>query len=647
MKRQMCGLSAIIDFEPNERLLQPLLAMHECIRHRGPDGEGFMVIDAAWHAIGARTAPELERSAMANLRVGTAFRWLRIQDPGEAAAQPMSSSDGSVWLMFNGEIYNFREIRRELEQLGYRSVSVGDTEVILAAYLQWGAGCFGRLNGMWAMILVDLRDRKILISRDRFGIKPLFYYRDQNRILIASEVKQLLAAGAPAIANRSALARFIRGLRPATPEETFFRDIFAQPAATFAEIRLQDPTALCFEPYWRLDPVPTAPAPPLEEACAILNDLLAESVSEHMVAQARIGHLISGGLDSSLLAALAAPIYARRGERGMAASMAMTSAKAYDESSYIDQVVAALHLQSVRAELTSVWLKNNIDRVTRAQEEPVAGMAVAGQFLAYEAAAHHGARVVLDGQGADEIFAGYPRHQYTVLKDYLRRGALTALLRELGSLWRHDARFLRDTWRLRVIPRLAHGWGRHPRQPASGFLRTTDIQSPAQCRAPPQQRFSALDAELLNDVLAGNLRPALAVTDRNSMAHSIEARVPYVDQRIIEFAFQLPDHFKIGGGKRKRILRLLAERYLPKAIVGRVDRIGFGVPIEQWLTTNFRSELAALPDSEIFKCSTLFDQSRLRSYIEGYLAGRHHDSGTVWRLYALEVWARVHAVSAD
>ena len=224
----MCGLSAIIDFEPNERLLQPLLAMHECIPHRGPDGEGFMVIDAACHAIGARTAAELERSAMGNLRVGMAFRWLRIQDPGEAAAQPMSSSDGSVWLMFNGEIYNFREIRRELEQLGHRFVSVGDTEVILAAYLQWGTGCFGRLNGMWAMILADLRDRKIIISRDRFGIKPLFYYRDQKRILIASEVKQLLAAGAPAVANRSALARFIRGLRPATPEETFFRDIFAQ-----------------------------------------------------------------------------------------------------------------------------------------------------------------------------------------------------------------------------------------------------------------------------------------------------------------------------------------------------------------------------------------------------------------------------------
>ena len=136
---------------------------------------------------------------------------------------------------------------------------------------------------------------------------------------------------------------------------------------------------------------------------------------------------------------------------------------------------------------------------------------------------------------------------------------------------------------------------------------------------------SALDQELLTDVFTGNLRPVLAMTDRNAMAHSIEARVPYVDRRIIEFAFRLPDRYKIGAGKRKRILRLLAERYLPKAIVGRVDRIGFGVPIEQWLTTGFRAELAALPDGAVFARSTIVDRSRLRDYIDGFLAGRHHE----------------------
>ena len=645
----MCGLSAIVDFEPSERLLQAMLAMHARIPHRGPDGEGFAVLDADWKAVGARTTSELHSSAPPRLRVGMAFRWLQIQDPGEAAAQPMASPDSSVWLMFNGEIYNFREIGQELAQLGHRFASVSDTEVILAAYMQWGSDCFRRLNGMWAIVLLDLRDRKIVISRDRFGIKPLFYHRSQKRLIIASEVKQLLAAGAPALANRPAVARFVANLRPAMPEETYFEDIFAQPAATFAEIGLQAPADISFQPYWRLDgaAVDPAAAPPLGDTCAKLDDLLKQSVAEHMVAQAPLGHLISGGLDSSLLAALAAPNYPRRGKRGMGASMVLPAgASRYDESAYIDQVVTALQFESFRSELSSDWLKANIGRITTAQEEPVAGMAVAGQFLAYETAARHGARVVLDGQGADEIFAGYPRHQFTVLKDHIRRRALVPLLRESTSLLRHDAQVLRDFWRLTILPRLGRGLRLGSRAAAPDFLRLQGNHGPPRRMSAARcgTGSSALDQELLTDVFIGNLRPVLAMTDRNAMAHSIEARVPYVDRRIIEFAFGLPDRYKIGAGKRKRILRLLAERYLPKAIVARVDRIGFGVPIEQWLATGFRAELAALPDGAVFGRSTLVDRSRLRDYIDEFLAGRHHESGTIWRLYAIDVWARAYAV---
>jgi asparagine synthase (glutamine-hydrolysing) len=644
----MCGLSAIIELEPDERLLESLLAMHECIPHRGPDGEGFTTVDGVWQATSARSAAELRRLASRELRLGLAFRWLQIQDPGEAAAQPMASRDGSVWLMFNGEIYNFQEIRRELEQHGHRFTSASDTEVILAAYLQWGSGCFSRLNGMWAMVLLDLRARKIVVSRDRFGIKPLFYYLGRKRLIIASEIKQLIAAGAPAIANRAAVTRFIRGLRPATPEQSFFQDILAQPAATFAEISLQTPAEFSFVPYWHLDasPVDPAAAPPLNEACNMLDELLTRSVAEHMVAQAPLGHLISGGLDSSLLAALAAPNYSRRGRRGMGASMVLTAGPGcYDETTYIDQVVTALKFESFRAELSSASLKADIDRITKAQEEPVAGMAVAGQFLAYQTAARHGARVVLDGQGADEIFAGYPRHQYTVLRDYLRHRAVFSLLRELTSLGRGDARFFLDIWRSRIVPRLARGLGLGKTNPA--FLRPEGNQLCAKREREARHvlQSGGLTEELLIDVLAGNLRPALAVTDRNAMAHSIEARVPYVDRRIIEFAFQLPDCYKIGDGQRKRVVRLLAERYLPKAIVSRVDRIGFGAPIEQWLKSDFHAELSRLADGDVFRRSTLVDRSGLGAYLNDFLSGQHHDSGTVWRLYAIDVWARVYAVT--
>jgi asparagine synthase (glutamine-hydrolysing) len=318
----------------------------------------------------------------------------------------------------------------------------------------------------------------------------------------------------------------------------------------------------------------------------------------------------------------------------------------YDESIYIDQIVAALRFQSFRAEFSSAWLKANIDRISQAQEEPVAGMAVAGQFLAYETAAHHGARVVLDGQGADEIFAGYPRHQHTVLKDYLRRRALSALWHEVISLWRRDARFFGDLWRLRILPRLAHLLAFEKGGAALDFLQPQGGEPPSklQSESPEGAPWTALGKELSTDVLTGNLRPVLAVTDRNAMAHSIEARVPFVDRRIVEFAFRLPDNYKIGDGKRKRILRLLAERYLPKSIVTRVDRIGFGAPIEQWLRTDFRTELLALPGGDVFGRSTLVDPLRLGAYINEFLAGQHHDAGTIWRLFGVDRWARVYSV---
>ena len=192
---------------------------------------------------------------------------------------------------------------------------------------------------------------------------------------------------------------------------------------------------------------------------------------------------------------------------------------------------------------------------------------------------------------------------------------------------RHDAQVLRDFWRLTILPRLARGLRLGRRAAAPDFLRLQGNHGPPRRMSAARcgTGSSALDQELLTDVFIGNLRPVLAMTDRNAMAHSIEARVPYVDRRIIEFAFGLPDRYKIGAGKRKRILRLLAERYLPKAIVARVDRIGFGVPIEQWLTTGFRAELAALPDGAVFARSTIVDRSRMRDYIDEFLAGRHHE----------------------
>jgi asparagine synthase (glutamine-hydrolysing) len=652
----MCGLSAIVDFGPGEGLLDALLAMHAQIPHRGPDGEGFCLVDDRWRSLrlDERSGSRGEAFSAA-LRAGLAFRWLQIQDRSEAAAQPMASGDGSILLLFNGEIYNFRELRLELKAIGYSFRSESDTEVILAAYCQWGKEMFGRLEGMWAIVVLDLRARKLFMSRDRFGIKPLFYHVRGSRLMIASEVKQLLAAGVPPVANSSAVTRFIRGSRPESPEQTFFAAVASQPAATYAELDLQEPLGeLRFMPYWRLAP-PTGlvtDASSLEASCRELDGLLTRLVAEHMVGPVPMGILISGGLDSSVVAALAATPFAGRGERGMGFSMVLNrSYNRYDETAHIDQVVSAFSYRSCRVELTPAWLKANIERVSRTQEEPVAGVAVAGQYLTFELAAKHGVRVVLDGQGADELFAGYPRHQVAYLTDCVRRLAFSALFAELVALLRRDRRFFGEVWKARVARQLERVFGGGKEQPVD-FIRDQGATSRANVPSRPSAgimeagaRDSALGEVLRKDVLTGNLRAVLALSDRNSMAHSIEARVPYVDRRIVEFAFQLPDRYKIGEGQRKLILRKLGARHLPQEIVARVDRIGFGAPIHQWLLQEFESELGALPEGPAFRNSISIERTRMSRFIERFLSGRHNDAGTIWRLYAVDQWARAYAVT--
>jgi asparagine synthase (glutamine-hydrolysing) len=556
----------------------------------------------------------------------------------------MLSKHGTACVLFNGEIYNFREVRADLERLGHRFVSVGDTEVLLAAYAQWGVECFRHLNGMWAIIIVDIRRGRIVISRDRFGIKPLFYHLNGNRLLISSEIKQIIAAGARPVANRSAVARFIRGVRPAQPEETFFEGIFAQPAATYAEIPLgAPPSSLSFIPYWQLEPVPLNPVPALADAASQLEALLRQSVSEHLLGQAPAGQLISGGLDSSVLAALARPVYASRGEAGVGASMVLDSpAERYDESIYIDEVSRALNFRSFKTTMSAAWLKANVTRATWTQEEPLAGIAVVGQFLAYETAGRQGLRIVLDGQGSDELFAGYPRHQTLALLDRLRRGAVIDVLLELAALVRHDPGFFKETWRLRIAPRLARLFGIERKIRRPDFLREIDT---AQAEPAPQLAGgTALTRSLMTDVCTYNLKSTLSFTDRNSMAHSIEARVPYVDQRIVEYAFSLPDQYKIGGGERKHILRTVARNLLPPLIVDRVDRVGFGAPIQRWVSNDLRDELRTLADSPAFEPSGLIDRAGLRDYVTAFLAGEHHDAATLWRIYAVNRWSLAYSV---
>jgi asparagine synthase (glutamine-hydrolysing) len=641
----MCGISALVDRSAPADGLETLVRMHAPIRHRGPDGEGFLLVDPA---VGAqRLSSAYEAAPPSRLLAGLAFRRLKILDLTEAAAQPMASPDRALWIAFNGEIYNFRELRGELQARGREFRSSGDTEVALAAFEAWGEGCLERLDGMWAMVILDLRRRRLFASRDRFGIKPLYWAARGPRLLLASEIKQILAADRERPrANRGLVARYLRGRRLPCLEETFFEGVRAVPPATWFEVPFDGGPmeAPPFRRYWDLaDHYCRDPHPPphaYDHALARFRSILGDAVASHDLADVTVGSLLSGGLDSSTLVGLQSGISAARGRALPTFSFGFPGAPAeLDELRYVDAVLERYPLPSHRTSYDAAWVAANAPAVVRAMEEPPLSLAALAQYRVFQLCREHGATVVLDGQGADEIFAGYGYHQRALLADRLRKGRLREFLRELRALERaHSVGPFAVAADLVLRPAARR---------LAGQDGVVDEGFGADGRSPEMEEAlrdhgrdaSAVNRRLHYDVRWGNVKVILDYGDKNAMAHSIEARVPYFDRRLVEFAFSLPDDYKVDGSQRKRILRDVARSLLPPSVTERRERLGFAVP-DGPLIGELWPRMKEVVQDQAFLTSPCFDRRRLASFVEGFDPARGPDRQAGWRLYALGLWTR-------
>jgi asparagine synthase (glutamine-hydrolysing) len=631
----MCGISAIVDRAGSPESVARLLRMHAPIRHRGPDGEGFLVIDRDLRAHREREPGAVApREAVA----AVAFRRLNVIDLSEEASQPMSSPDGMIWIAFNGEIYNFRELRARLEASGRVFRTHGDTEVALAAYEAWGTRCFEELDGMWAMVIADLRRRALVISRDRFGIKPLFWAVEGERLLLASEAKQILAArDAKPRPHAPLVAAFLRGRRVPALEETFFEGIEPLPPATFAEIAL-DGGPLAPQPrrYWdfasiRSREISEREYPRWRDE---FESVFRHAVETHMVADVRVGFLLSGGLDSSSLTAIMAEQARARGA-GPAPTFSFgfrAAAPAICEMPYVEAVLRKLGLENFETTFDAAWVAANAGRVMRATEEPSLAMPHLAQFRVFELCRAHGMTVVVDGEGADEILGGYPYYHRDLLIDRATHGRVISFAGELRSMARRYGRssaavvndfFMRPLLRRgkpAQFPWLDPAYGRREGMPP--------IDSGGHA--------SRVNRRLFRDVKWGNAKVVLGLTDRTSMAHSIEARVPFFDLRLMQLAFSLPDHFKVGRGEWKRILRDVGRRYLPPEVTERKERMGFGTPdrdmIHGALWPDVEARVRTVAGAPMFTAV-------LPRFVDDFARGAHDDFRAIWRIYALARWA--------
>ncbi len=620
----MCGIAGIVNFVPEVAVEETRLRrMQQVLVHRGPDGEGTAILG----------------------HVGLGHRRLSIIDV-QNGQQPMCNPEQSVWITFNGEIYNFQALRQDLLRLGYAFRTKSDTEVILNAYQHYGEDCVRHLRGMFAFALWDAARGKLLLARDRLGIKPLYYCRHADTLLFASEIKAILAAGVAASFNRQILTEFL-ATRFIAGAETFYQGIEKLLPGTI--LTWTRDTGVRCRRYWQLPTsLDTAPSSPLERAQLVRQDL-EEAIKYHLVSDVPVGLFLSGGIDSSAIGALMA-----RRTQGALHSFAVGFGERHcDELRYARLAAGAIGSRHHEVTLTSDAFFAALPRLVWHEDEPIAfPSSIALYFVARLARAH--VKVVLTGEGADELFLGYNRYRVTAWNERLGRPYNGALPQALRERVRHGVQRLPAPMRryatrtfLGVRPGIRNllyeNFSVFPQSWHGALLTDRSLTA----RNPYRRElacFSDAPGGLLERMsyvdLQTYLVELLMKQDQMSMAASVESRVPFLDHRFVERAAAIPGRYKLRGWRTKAVLRDAVRDLLPKEIMTR-RKMGFPVPIDAWL----RGRYAALTESLVLgpraRARGLFEPSFVAHMLHEHRAGAANHADRLWLLMNLEIWQRV------
>jgi len=650
----MCGIAGL--YRTGERIdLGRLHAMGRLLAHRGPHDEGLVLVDSRAGQFMTLGGPDTPPDAFtsphryapgrqegdtkhADFRVGLAHRRLSIVDLTASGHQPMCGPDAKEWITYNGEIYNYLELRTELQSLGETFTSTSDTEVILAAYRHWGVDCLSRFNGMFAFALWDARERRLFCARDRFGVKPFYYQWDGHGFAFASEPKALVLTQRLRIAPSLAAIRDLVALDWVDHDaQTFFAGLWQLPAG---HRLIVSERGLAIERWWHLEPGRRANGGPADWTREF-ESLFTDSVRLRLRADVEVGSCLSGGLDSSAVVTTAA----KQLEQPMHAfTCAYDEGPAYDERPYVRAVVeasgAAPHL--VVPDGRDFW--NTFDRIAFEQDEPTAGPGLYSQWHVMRLAHQAGMRVLLDGQGGDETLAGYFRYLPIRLRDRLTNGDLFGFLggfspvaTRLGAMT--TLALVIEPWLPpALVAPLRRLFGQGKDRVLAPKLRALD---PRPLPRPPGGWDSALAAQLAFDTTQRLLPSLLRYEDRNSMAFAIETRLPFLDYRLVEFAFSLPDDQRLDGIVTKAILRKSLADRIPKPVLERRDKMGFETPADVWLRGRFANEVRR----RLTKPGPLHEwvePNVLAAEFDDYVAGKRPIGLQVWRWLSLDAWGECY-----
>lgn len=644
----MCGIAGI--YSRNSIPPSFVKEMTDLLFHRGPDDEGYLLVNLTsgkmHHLTGKNSMVEGRRIEEFNER-GNLFlghRRLAIIDLSPSAHQPMSNDDGNLWVVYNGEIYNYVELREELKKLGYSFTSNSDTEVLLKSYEAWGERCVDRFNGMWAFVIYDRKKSLLFGSRDITGVKPLYYYIDKDLFLFASEIKALLSFPflKTEINPEAVFLYLVFGYE--NPEEVFFKNIHeVLPAHSFfydlERGRLK---------VWRYYRFPSSLSTGrfrenlLREYSEKTRELLFKSIFLRLRSDVPVGTCLSGGLDSSTVACVINELVRKTpikevGERQKVFT-AVFEEKEIDESHWAERIVKHTGAEWYRVSPTGDELMKDLDDLIYTQEMPFASTSVYAQFRVMRLAKEAGIKVLLDGQGGDEIFAGYPHFYTAFFLEMLKGMRFFLFLSEFKSLFNSPVNF---DYILRNMAGFL-GWKLFPsylkiklREWVKEEVRCLNPDFWHSCKKEIEKggefAISSLNA-LSVRVIEKNLRVLLRYEDRNSMRFSIEARTPFADDReLIDYQLSIPSSYKIHKGWSKYILRCAVKSLIPEEIRLRRDKKGFVTPEKKYLSEKWeelKEFLHLAPEfingDEVMKRKDYF----------------LHNPQTLWRFINLCLWKK-------
>lgn len=619
----MCGQAGILS--PKKNKDQTLARAKSCLdiqAHRGPDHSALSSLD------------------INNFFISLTHNRLSIIDLKAQSNQPFWSQDKQHAIIFNGEIYNYLELRQDLKLDGVTFQTDSDTEVLLQALIHYPLStALNKFNGMWSFAFIDIKKEKIIFSRDRFGKKPFYYFHNvqTNEFIWSSEIKYILAAAQQKFnVNPIAVSDYIEQfLLEADPEQTFFSEIKKLPAGSYCEVDLKH-DRLEFKPqsYYQFSFFPYTSS--LADAVHELDYLLKDAVRLRLRSDVELGFLLSGGLDSSTITGIGAEL--SQDPSSLKTLSIVSDNKLYDESPFIELVEKRLGLSSykINVEKSAVEIFDLLSTVQWFNDEPLTSFSAVTYYLMMAQAKSKNVKVLLSGQGADEVFCGYRKYMAFYFKELLRQTQpLQALSLATAFL---KTQPLANTLDVSEIKRYVT------------FLRAgqKSILTPEMQNLPRKSiglgKSSVAERQLL-DVVSTSVPALLHYEDRLSMAHSREVRAPFLDYRIVEFGLNLPTKYKINDGWSKFVVRKVSEKYVPQAVSWRKDKKGFSIPQEEWFRTTLKNNIEQIFNSDALMYQlNLIDKKALQSKFQLYCAGgsqaRRISFKEIFTPLALEIWLK-------